>query len=111
MSRAARRILFALAWLCGALAVGGVAASTLIDTGAGPSGPPGLVLVGSEMILSASDFLVRRTGSLFFNIQRVIDGMEPVLAVMKERLGWDQTKIETERKRLLDSVKLSTQFK
>jgi len=48
MSRAARRILFALAWLCGALAVGAVAASTLIDTGAGPSGPPGLVLVGSD---------------------------------------------------------------
>jgi glycerol-3-phosphate dehydrogenase len=65
----------------------------------------------NEMILSASDFLVRRTGSLFFNIRRVIDGMEPVLAVMKERLGWDQTKLETERKRLLDSVKLSTQFK
>lgn len=65
----------------------------------------------NEMVLSASDFFIRRTGSLFFNIQRVIEGLDPVLMVMKGRLGWDQTKLEQERQRVLDSIKLSTQFK
>ena len=64
----------------------------------------------NEMVLSASDFFIRRTGSLFFNIGRMTAGIEPVLQVMAERLGWDQTKIETERKRLSDSIKLSRQF-
>jgi glycerol-3-phosphate dehydrogenase len=64
----------------------------------------------NEMVLSASDFFIRRTGSLFFNIQRMTTGIDLVLPVMKERLGWDQTKMEEERKRLTDSIKLSRQF-
>lgn len=66
--------------------------------------------LNNEMVLSASDFFIRRTGSLFFNIQRLTAGMDLVLPVMKERLGWDQTKMEEERKRLSDSIKLSRQF-
>lgn len=65
----------------------------------------------NEMILSASDFFVRRTGSLFFNIHRMTGGIDPVLLVMQQRLGWDKTKMQQERDRLLDSIKLSTQFK
>jgi len=64
----------------------------------------------NEMVLSASDFFIRRTGSLFFNITRMTTGMESVLPVMKDRLGWDQTKMEEERQRLSDSIKLSRQF-
>lgn len=64
----------------------------------------------NEMVVSASDFFIRRTGSLFFNIGRFEAAIEPVLAVMRTRLNWDQTKVEQERKRLSDSIKLSRQF-
>jgi len=64
----------------------------------------------NEMVLSASDFFIRRTGMLFFNINRLREGIDLVLPVMARRLGWDQTKIENERKRLIDSIKLSHQF-
>jgi len=40
----------------------------------------------------------------------VREGMDLVLPVMKERLGWDQTKMEEERNRLKESIKLSGQF-
>jgi glycerol-3-phosphate dehydrogenase len=64
----------------------------------------------NEMVLSASDFFIRRTGSLFFNIHRMEENLEPVLTAMKDYLKWDQTKLETERNRLTDSIKLSRQF-
>jgi len=64
----------------------------------------------NEMILSASDFFIRRTGTLFFNMQRLTSDIEVVLVAMKERLGWDQTKVDQERNRLKDSTKLSGQF-
>ncbi|MEI9921751.1 MAG: glycerol-3-phosphate dehydrogenase/oxidase [Bacteroidota bacterium] len=64
----------------------------------------------NEMILSASDFYIRRTGSLFFNIHRITSTIDIVLPVMARRLGWDQNKMENERKRLSDSIKLSRQF-
>lgn len=63
----------------------------------------------NEMVLSASDFFIRRTGTLYFNIQRM-ENFEPVLAAMRDHLKWDQTKMEEERKRLTDSIKLSRQF-
>jgi len=64
----------------------------------------------NEMVLFASDFFIRRTGALYFNISLVKEGMDLVLPVMKERLGWDQTKMEEERNRLKESIKLSGQF-
>jgi len=64
----------------------------------------------NEMVLFASDFFIRRTGALYFNIGLVREGMDLVLPVMKERLGWDQTKMEEERNRLKESIKLSGQF-
>ncbi|HZY79938.1 MAG TPA: glycerol-3-phosphate dehydrogenase/oxidase [Cyclobacteriaceae bacterium] len=63
-----------------------------------------------EMVVSASDFFIRRTGSLFFNIDRMENGIEPVLQAMKDRLGWSEDKVKTERQRLKDSIKLSGQF-
>jgi glycerol-3-phosphate dehydrogenase len=64
----------------------------------------------NEMVLFASDFFIRRTGALYFNIKLVKEGMDLVLPVMKDRLGWDQTKMEEERNRLKESIKLSGQF-
>ncbi len=64
----------------------------------------------NEMVLSAADFFIRRTGNLFFNIRRM-QNFEPVLTAMRDYLNWDQNKMELERKRLSDSIKLSTTYK
>jgi glycerol-3-phosphate dehydrogenase len=64
----------------------------------------------NEMVMSASDFFIRRTGSLFFNIGRMENGMEPVLNALRQRLGWSEDKVKMERQRLKDSVKLSGEF-
>jgi glycerol-3-phosphate dehydrogenase len=64
----------------------------------------------NEMVLSASDFFIRRTGSLFFNIDRMRDSLEPVLTALKNRLDWGEDKVREERQRLKDSIKLSGEF-
>lgn len=64
----------------------------------------------NEMVLSASDFFVRRTGMIFFNIDRVRDSMELVLEALDNRLIWGEDKVRMERQRLKDSVKLSGEF-
>jgi glycerol-3-phosphate dehydrogenase len=66
--------------------------------------------IENEMVLSASDFFIRRTGSLFFNIDRMTSGLETVLTAMQKQLGWSETKMQQERNRLKDSIKLSRQF-
>ncbi|HMJ68473.1 MAG TPA: glycerol-3-phosphate dehydrogenase/oxidase [Cyclobacteriaceae bacterium] len=64
----------------------------------------------NEMVLSASDFFIRRTGSLFFNIGRMKSSIEPVLTVLKSQLSWTEDKVLAERQRLKDSIKLSGEF-
>jgi glycerol-3-phosphate dehydrogenase len=66
--------------------------------------------IDNEMVMSASDFFVRRTGSLFFNIDRMRDTMEAVLIALKTRLNWAEDKVQAERQRLKDSIKLSGEF-
>jgi glycerol-3-phosphate dehydrogenase len=65
----------------------------------------------NEMVLSASDFFIRRTGSLFFNIGRMKNALEPVLAALKNHLNWTEDKVQAERQRLKDSIKLSGEFR
>lgn len=64
----------------------------------------------NEMVLSASDFFIRRTGMIFFNIGRVKESMELVLAALDSRLIWGEDKVRMERQRLKDSIKLSGEF-
>lgn len=41
-----------------------------------------------EMVCTPSDYFVRRTASLYFNIAFVREWMTPVVAYMAQRLGW-----------------------
>jgi len=42
-----------------------------------------------EMVCTPSDYFVRRTSSLYFDIAFVREWMAPVVAYMAERLGWN----------------------
>ncbi len=63
-----------------------------------------------EMVVSASDFFVRRTGGLFFDISRVRTYLDLVLNTMSARFNWSQDKLRVERQRMKDSINLSGEF-
>lgn len=63
-----------------------------------------------EMVVSASDFFVRRTGGLFFDISRVRTYLDLVLNTMSARFNWSQDKLRVERQRIKDSINLSGEF-
>lgn len=63
-----------------------------------------------EMVVSASDFFIRRTGGLFFDISRVRVHLDEVLEAMSQQLGWPEDKFQQERKRMKDSINLSGEF-
>lgn len=53
-----------------------------------------------EMAASAVDFIVRRTGLMFFNVKRAREISESVLHIMADRLAWDEAETERQRERL-----------
>ncbi|MGZ4038374.1 MAG: glycerol-3-phosphate dehydrogenase/oxidase, partial [Bacteroidia bacterium] len=61
-----------------------------------PSGlPPALqallnYAIEHELCASPSDFFIRRTGTMYFNIAFVKKWKDPVIAFMKQKLGWDE---------------------
>ena len=63
-----------------------------------------------EMIVRAEDFLVRRTGLLFFNLHRLVKVQEAVLKSMAEHLGWDQQRINSERTGMEELIRETTSF-
>lgn len=63
-----------------------------------------------EMIVHADDFLVRRTGLLFFDIHRLVRVREAAIAAMAEALGWDDERLDKERGRMEDLIQKATNF-
>lgn len=63
-----------------------------------------------EMVVHADDFVVRRTGWLFFDIHRLVRMKEIVLDEMASGLGWDATRKEEERRRIEQSMREATTF-
>lgn len=49
-----------------------------------------------ELVISASDFFVRRTGMLFFDIDRVQQYKDWVLTYLKDQLNWSTEKFDQE---------------
>lgn len=49
-----------------------------------------------EMVISASDFFVRRTGMLFFDMDRVNQYKDWVLTYLKDQFNWDTEKFNQE---------------
>ncbi|PTX61211.1 glycerol-3-phosphate dehydrogenase [Melghirimyces profundicolus] len=56
--------------------------------------------VEEEMAVAAADFLIRRTGDVYFHRYRAAGSAPLVLSTMGEALGWDSFKAEEERARL-----------
>lgn len=64
-----------------------------------------------EMVVKASDFLVRRKGLLYFNLHRLMKFKEPVLLEMATQFNWSAERIVAERNEMDDLIKQTLQFK
>lgn len=53
--------------------------------------------VNHEMVITPQDFFVRRTGMLFFDINRLRLVVDPLLQELNAIFGWDESKAESER--------------
>lgn len=65
-------------------------------------------VVNHEMAQRASDFFVRRTGMLYFNLPRLLRGMEPGIKKMGELLHWDEARQVEERNEMNELVEQVT---
>lgn len=63
-----------------------------------------------EMVSSISDFFVRRTGRLFFDIQTVLSYKEIVLEELANYFNWNKTKQKSEEEILSQLIKDATTF-
>lgn len=57
-----------------------------------------------EMVCSAPDFFVRRTGLLYFDIKRVIQYAEDIIQEMAAALQWDEKRMNAERRLIQDLI-------
>lgn len=56
--------------------------------------------VNHEMVISLSDFLVRRTGLLYFDIRKVRQYKNDIALTLKELLGWSDNRLKQELQRI-----------
>ncbi|MBL7866137.1 MAG: hypothetical protein JNK10_14755, partial [Cyclobacteriaceae bacterium] len=64
-----------------------------------------------EMVVHADDFLVRRTGLLYFNIHRVEKVLLAVLESLATSLKWSDERRNAERERIHDLIHQATAFR
>ena len=67
--------------------------------------------INYEMTCSPTDFFMRRTGRLFFDIQSVFMYKEFVLNEFKNHFSWDEKTTEKNLKKLEENLKIATTFK
>jgi len=63
-----------------------------------------------EQVVHADDFLVRRTGMLFFDVHRLGRVKDEVVAAMAVALGWDAARQAAERDRVEEMIAKATNF-
>jgi glycerol-3-phosphate dehydrogenase len=63
-----------------------------------------------ELVISASDFFVRRTGMLYFDLDRVLQYKDWVLSYMKDHFNWTSQKMEHETASLNKLIKDANHF-
>ncbi len=66
--------------------------------------------VHQEMVQSAADFFVRRTGRLYFNIETVAPTLEVVLDDLQDYLAWDAARVVAERERMNELLHDATHY-
>jgi glycerol-3-phosphate dehydrogenase len=64
-----------------------------------------------EMIQTPTDFLIRRTGRLYFNIESVKKYLEPILELHQETFSATEEEIAVYRKIMLKEIKTCSEFK
>lgn len=64
-----------------------------------------------EMVCKASDFLVRRTGLLYFDLPKLLKLKEPVLAAMARHFSWSSETITKESEELDALINQTCNFK
>ncbi|SHK09227.1 glycerol-3-phosphate dehydrogenase/oxidase [Alicyclobacillus tolerans] len=57
-----------------------------------------------EMVCRAEDFFIRRTGSLYFNMNLVLSYQHSVVDFMAKRLQWSDDRVLEEKQRLQDRI-------
>lgn len=63
-----------------------------------------------EQVVHADDFLVRRTGMLFFDIHRLGRVKDEVINAMAAALGWDAARKGIEHARVEEMIEMATKF-
>lgn len=66
--------------------------------------------IHAESVVHADDFLVRRTGWLYFDIHRLVRSKELVLGAMAKTLNWTDTQCQGERRRVEEWMRQATTF-
>ncbi|MBL7850878.1 MAG: glycerol-3-phosphate dehydrogenase/oxidase [Cyclobacteriaceae bacterium] len=66
--------------------------------------------LAEESVVHAEDFLVRRTGWLFFDIHRLMRSKDMVIEAMSKSLGWSPDRREEEMRRVERWIERSTRF-
>ena len=64
-----------------------------------------------EMVVKPTDFFVRRTGDMFFNIANVKAGKKDVLDEMAFIFGWTDVERQQYEKELVDEISTATTVK
>ncbi|HEY5823044.1 MAG TPA: glycerol-3-phosphate dehydrogenase/oxidase, partial [Cyclobacteriaceae bacterium] len=67
--------------------------------------------MNQEMIVKAQDFLVRRTGLLFFDLPRLIKLLQPALQSLAHYLNWDEDRLQKERLEMEEIIRQTLNFK
>ena len=67
--------------------------------------------VQHELGCTPSDFFIRRTGALYFNIKQVITYKEQVCQMMKSLLGYSEDQMESYRIDLEQQIEAATSFR
>jgi glycerol-3-phosphate dehydrogenase len=65
----------------------------------------------NEMALTPADFIIRRTGMMYFDVERARSSVEQVLAAFRERFGWDGEREARERRRLEEAINQAINFR
>jgi len=68
-------------------------------------------VIHHEMISKAQDFLVRRTGLLFFNLPRLIKLLDTALQSLAQYLNWDKDRLQKEQEEMKEIIKQTLSFK
>ena len=66
--------------------------------------------IENEMVCTPTDFFMRRTGKLFFDIQSVYQYKDLVLQEFKNHFNWDSKTTKKHLQELEEKIKLATTF-